>query len=166
MTKFKVIITLHKLIKKLNLDILLLVAYPVGFLYYIFTPFNSYILSKRKLHISNYSVLKVKINYVKYWIETIWLSKEGYMNQIYENVEIVNEEEITKLNKNYDSFIIALPHLGNWEFAIPMGKRLDLNSLSTISKKNEKNFKYLFLVSLEDIDPGQELVAQYTFYQF
>ena len=66
MTKFKVIITLHKLIKKLNLDILLLVAYPVGFLYYIFTPFNSYILSKRKLYISNYSVLKVKINYVKY----------------------------------------------------------------------------------------------------
>ena len=46
------------------------------------------------------------------------------------------------------------------------GKRLDLNSLSTISKKNEKNFKYLFLVSLKDIDPGQELVAQYTFYQF
>ena len=46
------------------------------------------------------------------------------------------------------------------------GKTLDLNSLSTISKKNEKNFKYLFLVSLNDIDPGQELVAQYTFYQF
>ena len=46
------------------------------------------------------------------------------------------------------------------------GKTLDLNSLSTISKKNEKNFKYLFLVSLKDIDPGQELVAQYTFYQF
>ena len=41
------------------------------------------------------------------------------------------------------------------------GKTLDLNSLSTISKKNEKNFKYLFLVSLKDIDPGQELVAQY-----
>ena len=46
------------------------------------------------------------------------------------------------------------------------GKTLDLNSLTTISKKNEKNFKYLFLVSLKDIDPGQELVAQYTFYQF
>ena len=46
------------------------------------------------------------------------------------------------------------------------GKTLDLNSLSTISKKNEKNFKYLFLVSLKDIDPDQELVAQYTFYQF
>ena len=46
------------------------------------------------------------------------------------------------------------------------GKILDLNSFSTINKKNEKNFKYLFLVSLSDIDPGLELVAQYTFYQF
>ena len=151
MTKFKVIITLHKLIKKLNLDILLLVAYPVGFLYYIFTPFNSYILSKRKLYISNYSVLKVKINYVKYWIETIWLSKEGYMNQIYENVEIVNEEEITKLNKNYDSFIIALPHIGNWEFAIPMGKRLDLNLLAVAEPLEDKNILNWFTELRENL---------------
>ena len=34
------------------------------------------------------------------------------------------------------------------------------------NERNEKNLKYLFLVSLRDIDPGQELVAQYTFYQF
>ena len=46
------------------------------------------------------------------------------------------------------------------------GKTLDLNSFISINKKNEKNLKYLFLVSLRDIDPGQELVAQYTFYQF
>ena len=46
------------------------------------------------------------------------------------------------------------------------GKTLDLNFFLSINKKNEKNLKYLFLVSLSDIDPGQELVAQYTFYQF
>ena len=91
---------------------------------------SSFKLSRRKKNINNYSALKVKINYVKYWIETIWLSQEGYMSQIYDHVEIVNEEEVVKLNKNFNSFIIALPHVGNWEFAIPMGEKLNLNLLA------------------------------------
>ena len=52
------------------------------------------------------------------------------MSQIYDHVEIVNEEEVIKLNKNFNSFIIALPHVGNWEFAIPMGEKLNLNLLA------------------------------------
>lgn len=130
MTKYKIIINLHKFIKDLNIRKLSFISYPIGFLYFIFTPFNSYKLSKRKTYIENYSVLKVKINYVKYWIETIWLSKDGYKNQVYDNVEIVNEHEIRKLNKNFKSYIIALPHTGNWEFAIPMGQKLDLNLMA------------------------------------
>ena len=35
--------------------------------------------------------------------------------------------KIRKLNKTHTSYILALPHVGNWEFAIPMGKYLDLN---------------------------------------
>ena len=139
MSKFKFIINLHKAIKNLNIRTLLIISYPLGFLYFIFTPLSSYKLSKRKLNIENYSALKVKINYVKYWIETIWLSKEGYMQQIYENVEIVNEDEVRKLNKNFSSFIIALPHTGNWEFAIPMGKRLNLNLLAVAEPLEDKN---------------------------
>ena len=139
MSKFKFIINLHKAIKNLNIRTLLIISYPLGFLYFMFTPLSSYKLSKRKLNIENYSVLKVKINYVKYWIETIWLSKEGYMQQIYENVEIVNEDEVRKLNKNFSSFIIALPHTGNWEFAIPMGKRLNLNLLAVAEPLEDKN---------------------------
>jgi SET domain-containing protein len=46
------------------------------------------------------------------------------------------------------------------------GKTLDSNSFSSINKKNRENLNYFFLVSLKDIDPGQELLAQYTFYQF
>ena len=103
MTKYKIIISLHKFIKDLNIRKLSFISYPIGFLYFICTPFNSYKLSKRKTYIKNYSVLKVKINYVKYWIETIWLSKEGYKNQVYDNVEIVNEHEVRKLNKNFKS---------------------------------------------------------------
>ena len=130
MTKYKLITTLHRVIKRLNIRILLLIAYPLGILYFIFTPMSSFKLSRRKKNINNYSALKVKINYVKYWIETIWLSQEGYMSQIYDHVEIVNEEEVIKLNKNFNSFIIALPHVGNWEFAIPMGEKLNLNLLA------------------------------------
>ena len=139
MSKFKFIIILHKAIKNLNIRTLLIISYPVGFLYFIFTPLSSYKLSKRKENIENYSALKVKINYVKYWIETIWLSKEAYMDQIYENVEIVNEDEVRKLNKNFSSFIIALPHTGNWEFAIPMGERLNLKLLAVAEPLEDKN---------------------------
>jgi KDO2-lipid IV(A) lauroyltransferase len=138
MSKFKFIIILHKAIKNLNIRTLLIISYPVGFLYFIFTPLSSYKLSKRKENIENYSALKVKINYVKYWIETIWLSKEAYMDQIYENVEIVNEDEVRKLNKNFSSFIIALPHTGNWEFAIPMGERLNLKLLAVAEPLEDK----------------------------
>jgi SET domain-containing protein len=46
------------------------------------------------------------------------------------------------------------------------GKTLDSNSFSSRNKKNRENLNYFFLVSLKDIDPGQELLAQYTFYQF
>ena len=139
MSKFKFIINLHKSIKNLNIRTLLFISYPLGFFYFICTPLSSYKLSKRKVNIENYSALKVKINYVKYWIETIWLSKEGYMHQIYEKVEIVNEGEVRKLNKNFRSFIIALPHTGNWEFAIPMGERLNLKLLAVAEPLEDKN---------------------------
>jgi len=46
------------------------------------------------------------------------------------------------------------------------GKTLDSNSFSSRNKKNRENLNYFFLVSIKDIDPGQELLAQYTFYQF
>jgi len=139
MNKYKFIIFVHKIIKNFNIRTLLIISYPVGFLYFLLTPFSSYKLSKRKLNIENYSSLKVKINYVKYWIETIWLSKDSYMDQIYSNVEIINEEEVRKLNKNFDSFIIALPHTGNWEFAIPMGERLNLNLLAVAEPLEDEN---------------------------
>ena len=46
------------------------------------------------------------------------------------------------------------------------GQILDPNLILSKYKKSENKSKYLFLVSLEDIYPGQELVAKYTFYQF
>ena len=156
MTKFKLITTLHRVINKLNIQVLLLIAYPLGFLYFFFTPLSSFKLSKRKKHINNYSVLKVKINYVKYWIETIWLSRDVYMAQIYDHVEIINEDEVVKLNKNFNSFIIALPHVGNWEFAIPMGERLNLNLLAVAEPLQDKEITDWFTNLREEL--GCEII--------
>ena len=112
--KFFIIRFLHRLIRKISLRKILVLSYPIGFIYYVLTPRSNIKLNKRKKNITNYSPLLVKINYVKYWIETIWLSKEGYDSQIFQDVEIINEDEVKKLHKNFDSFIIALPHVGNW----------------------------------------------------
>ena len=136
--KYLTIKFVHEVLKKYSLKRLLLLSYPIGFFYYLLTPISNIKLNKRKKNINSYSPLFVKINYVKYWIETVWLSKDGYKSQISKNVEIINEDEVKKLNKNYSSFIIALPHVGNWEFAIPMGKPLNLNLLAVAEPLTDK----------------------------
>ena len=125
--KYSIIKVVHLLLKNLSIQYILFFAYPIGLIYYLITPLSNLKLSRRKQYIKNYSVLIVKINYVKYWLETIWLTKNGYFKYVYSNVKIINENAIRKLNKTHSSYILALPHVGNWEFAIPMGKELDLN---------------------------------------
>lgn len=149
--KFYLIKFLHIFSSKMPLNILLLLAYPLGLLYYIFSPLNNFKIRKRKKLLPGYSLIRVKINYVKYWLETIWLTKEGYKKYVFDNVEIVNEEKIRKLNKNYNSFIIALPHLGNWEFAIPMGKVLDLNLLAVAEPLADQKILKWFTNLREDL---------------
>ena len=125
--KYSIIKVVHLLLKNLSIQYILFFAYPIGLIYYLITPLSNLKLSRRKQYIKNYSVLSVKINYVKYWLETIWLTKNGYFKYVYSNVKIINENAIRKLNKTHSSYILALPHVGNWEFAIPMGKELNLN---------------------------------------
>lgn len=125
--KYSIIRVFHLLLKNLSIQYILFFAYPIGLIYYLITPLSNLKLSRRKQYIKNYSVLIVKINYVKYWLETIWLTKNGYFKYVYSNVKIINENAIRKLNKTHSSYILALPHVGNWEFAIPMGKELNLN---------------------------------------
>ena len=126
-------------------------SYFIAIVYFIFTPFSNYKLKKRKDRIDNYSVFKVKLNYVRYWLETIWLTKEGYKNYIEPKVEIINEDIVRRLNKNYSSYIIALPHLGNWEFAIPMGKFLDLNLVAVAEPLDDEKILHWFTELREDL---------------
>jgi len=136
--KFSVIKLFHSLLNKLPIKYLLYLSYPVAVIYYCFTPYSNFKLSKRKKFIIDYSVFKVKLNYVKYWLETIWLTKDGYKKYVYPIVKIINEEAIRKLNKNHSSYILALPHMGNWEFAIPMGKQLDLNLVAVAEPLDDR----------------------------
>ena len=149
--KFVLIKNVHLLIRKMPLNLVLLLAYPIGIINYLFTPFANFKISKRKNFIDGYSVLKVKINYVKYWIETIWLSKTGYEKYVEPIVEIINGEEISKLNKSFNSYIIALPHVGNWEFAIPQGKGLGLNLLAVAEPLEDEKILNWFTSLREDL---------------
>ena len=122
----------HIVLKSMNLSLILLLAYFIGPIYYIFSFKNSYSLYTRRQKFKKksnliYSPLKVKINYVKYWLETLWLTKDNFNRSIMNNVQIKNEHYIENLKNSDIGFIFALPHLGNWEMAIPVGKSLNLN---------------------------------------
>ena len=149
--KFQIIRILHNMFKKLPPNFIYVISYFIGLVYFIFTPFSNIKLKKRKDRIDNYSIYKVKLNYVRYWLETIWLTKEGYKNHIEPKVEIINEDIVRKLNKNYSSYIIALPHLGNWEFAIPIGKFLDLNLVAVAEPLDDEKILHWFTELREDL---------------
>ena len=142
--QFQIIKISHMLVKRFNLRMLLLLSYVIGPIYYIFSLRNTINLYKRvdRFKQNNnlkYSPLKVKVNYVKYWFETLWLTKSNFVNKISENLTIVNEDYIKNLKKNNQGFIFALPHLGNWEMAIPAGKELNLNLLAVAEPLENTN---------------------------
>ena len=149
--KYSIIKTLHVIVKRLPIQFLLYFSFPIAIIYYFLTPFSNLKLSKRKKFIENYSVFKVKHNYVKYWLETIWLTKKGYERYIYPKVNIINEEAIRKLNKTHSSYILALPHTGNWEFAIPMGRELDLNLIAVAEPLSDEKILNWFTALREQL---------------
>ena len=101
-----------------------------------------------------YNPLKVKINYVKYWLETLWLTKENFYRKIFNNVNIVNEHYINNL-KN-DGIIFALPHVGNWEMAIPVGKSINLD-LIAVAEPLSNNYVLNWFKSLRE-DLGCKII--------
>ncbi len=131
--QFLIIKTFHNIFKFINLNILLTLSYLIGPIYYAVSFKNSINLHRRKKRFSEYRNIKynplsVKINYVKYWLETIWLTKENFNKKLSKKIDIQNIEYISNI-KN-DGIIFALPHIGNWEMAIPVGKSIGLDLLA------------------------------------
>ena len=124
----------HLIFKNLPFYIVRALAFPTGLIYFIFTFRTSAKLFKRKKIFKpkelQYNPLLVKINYARYWLETLWLTKRNFDKYMSKNFEVINFDYIKKLKKQYPGLILALPHMGNWEFAIPAGNNLNLNLLA------------------------------------
>ncbi len=46
------------------------------------------------------------------------------------------------------------------------GQNIEEKIKKKLEDKNNNNLKYFYLVSLKNIEPGEEILAKYTFYEF
>ena len=141
--QYQLIRMFHAILNSLNIDTILNLAYLIGPLYYVFSFKNTFKLYKRREKIKNYKKLNynpmtVKINYVKYWLETLWLSKDNFEKDVMNKVVIKNQSYLDNLMKSEKGFIFALPHLGNWEMAIPVGKSIGLDLVAVAEPLDNK----------------------------
>ncbi len=141
--QYQLIRMFQAILNSLNIDTILNLAYLIGPLYYVFSFKNTFKLYKRREKIKNYKNLNynpmtVKINYVKYWLETLWLSKDNFEKDVMNKVVIQNQSYLDNLMKSEKGFIFALPHLGNWEMAIPVGKSIGLDLVAVAEPLDNK----------------------------
>ena len=157
--QYQVIKLLHNIFKNTNLKLLLLLSYPIGILYSLISFKNTYMLFQRSkninIHLKNkYNPLLVKINYTKYWLELLWLTKSNFHKSILKNVEIKNENYLKNIKKQ--GAIFALPHVGNWEMAIPVGNDINLDLLAVAEPLNNELVLSWFKNLREDL--GCEII--------
>jgi len=157
--QYQVIKFFHNIFKNTNLNLLLLLSYPIGILYSLLSFRNTYMLFQRSKkinkHLKNkYNPILVKINYTKYWLELLWLTKSNFTKSIIKNVEIKNEEYLKNIKKQ--GAIFALPHVGNWEMAIPVGNDINLDLLAVAEPLNNELVLSWFKNLREDL--GCEII--------
>jgi len=157
--QYQLIKLLHNIFKNINLNILLLLSYPIGILYSLISFRNTYMLYQRSKIINKhlkikYNPILVKINYTKYWLEIIWLTKSNFTKSIHKKVEIKNKEYLKNI-KNQGA-IFALPHVGNWEMAIPVGNDIKLDLLAVAEPLNNELVLSWFKNLREDL--GCEII--------
>ena len=157
--QYQVIKLFHNIFKNINLNLLLLLSYPVGILYSLISFKNTFMLFRRSKNINkhlknNYNPILVKINYTKYWLELLWLTKSNFEKSILKRVEIKNEEYLKNIKKQ--GAIFALPHIGNWEMAIPVGNNINLDLLAVAEPLNNELVLSWFKNLREDL--GCEII--------
>tara|TARA_B100000427_G_scaffold52879_1_gene40652 strand:+ start:31 stop:894 length:864 start_codon:yes stop_codon:yes gene_type:complete len=157
--QYQLIKLLHNIFKNINLNLLLLLSYPIGILYSLISFKNTYMLFGRSKNINKYlknkyNPILVKINYTKYWLELLWLTKSNFQKSILKKVEIKNEEYLKNIKKQ--GAIFALPHVGNWEMAIPVGNSINLDLLAVAEPLNNELVLSWFKNLREDL--GCEII--------
>ena len=65
-------------------------------------------------------------------------------------------------SKNPNAIKLSSDTLPKYDF----GQNIEKNIKETLEDKNNNNLKDFYLVSLKDIEPGEEILAKYTFYEF
>ena len=65
-------------------------------------------------------------------------------------------------SKNPNVTKLSSDRLPKYDF----GQNIEEKIKESLEDKNDKNLKYFYLVSLKDIEPGEEILAKYTFYEF
>jgi KDO2-lipid IV(A) lauroyltransferase len=157
--QYQVIKFFHNIFKNTNLNLLLLLSYPIGILYSLLSFRNTYMLFQRSKKINKYlknkyNPILVKINYTKYWLELLWLTKSNFSKSILKKVEIKNEEYLKNIKKQ--GAIFALPHVGNWEMAIPVGNDINLDLIAVAEPLNNELVLSWFKNLREDL--GCEII--------
>ncbi len=157
--QYQLIKLFHNIFKNTNLKLLLLLSYPIGILYSLISFKNTYMLFQRSKNINKhlknkYNPILVKINYTKYWLELLWLTKSNFHKSILKNVEIKNEKYLKNIKKQ--GAIFALPHVGNWEMAIPVGNDINLDLLAVAEPLNNELVLSWFKNLREDL--GCEII--------
>jgi KDO2-lipid IV(A) lauroyltransferase len=157
--QYQLIKLFHNIFKNTNLKLLLLLSYPIGILYSLISFKNTYMLFQRSKNINKhlknkYNPILVKINYTKYWLELLWLTKSNFHKSILKNVEIKNEKYLKNIKKK--GAIFALPHVGNWEMAIPIGNNINLDLLAVAEPLNNELVLSWFKNLREDL--GCEII--------
>ena len=65
-------------------------------------------------------------------------------------------------SKNPNVTKISSDTLPKYDF----GQNIEIKIKESLEDKNNNKLKYFYLVSLKDIEPGEEILAKYTFYDF
>ena len=65
-------------------------------------------------------------------------------------------------SKNPNVTKISSDTLPKYDF----GQNIEMKIKESLEDKNNNKLKYFYLVSLKDIEPGEEILAKYTFYEF
>ena len=65
-------------------------------------------------------------------------------------------------SKNPNVTKISSDTLPKYDF----GQNIEMKIKESLEDKNNNKLKYFYLVSLKDIEPGEEILAKYTLYEF
>ena len=65
-------------------------------------------------------------------------------------------------SKNPNVTKISSDTLPKYDF----GQNIEIKIKESLEDKNNNKLKYFYLVSLKDIEPGEEILAKYTLYEF